>query len=721
MIKRLSCLILSFIAFFSCFMFGSCFEADAADDTMEKLYSLVRQFPEDKYWNHMGSDENNPDGYTDTPCESHRNCSFLPGECCCNSFDNAIQCMGYAYKIAYEIVGVSARQFSKVTTLSASELRVGDVIRYNGHSVCVTGVKGTKISFTDNNYTGLCQIRWGQMDISSIKNFNYVLHYEGNNRKNTDLDFYLDVPEETPATEKREIWKMSSDNLNVRKKASTDAKIVGKITGGSQFYVYQKKVVGDYLWAKVKSGSVEGWAVLNYATYVKGEYETPEISDPQKYYDTSEITFQWNEVSGAAKYKIRLYDENKKTVKTYTVKSNKKTVTVPAEGTYYVRVFALNDMCPTWKIKSDLIKFEIGKTEKVSVEKIEMKSSLSLSVSETYALVAEIQTSDVTDKELKWKSSNKNVAKVSSDGTVTAVSCGDAAITCTSGDGTVSAKCKVSVKPNAPKDFKQVRSETTTGEIKLTWSKVAEAEGYRVYLYNTESKKYVLLATTKKTSYTAKDLSEGVNYKFVVRSYVKIDGKKVMSSYATLEAATDPAKVTNIRQTASSSGTVTVSWDKVQNADVYVVYKYNTKTKKKTKVKSTSETEIKLTQKTASTVYYRVYAVTKTASGNIYSSASSVCTTVAGPAKPVAQAESTKKSQVKITWNEVSGATHYYVYRLENGKYKKIKTLTSETTSYTDKKLTSGKEYSYKVKAVTKKNGVTANGTASGAIKVTVK
>lgn len=639
MFKRLSCFILCFTALLLCFTVYSGSEAKAADDTMEKLYSLVRQFPDDKYWNHMGNRVNNPDGYTDTPCAAHRSCGYYPGSCYCNSFDNAIQCMGYAYKIAYEITGVSARLFTKVKTLSASKLRVGDVIRYNGHSICVTGVKGTTISFTDNNFTGLCQIRWSQMDISKIKNFNYVLHLDGNNRKNTDIDFYLEVPKEEPVTEKREIWKMSENNLNVRRETLTDAKIVGKVNAGTQFYVYEKKIVGKYLWAKVKSGSTEGWAVLNYATYVKGEYETPEIIDPKESYSTEKITFKWNKVSGASEYKIRLYNEKKKALKTYTLSGNKKTLTVPGEGTYYVKIFAINGMCPTWKPQSEPIKFKMSKEKKIA----------------------------------------------------------------------------------APKNLKQVSADTNTSKIKLTWSKVAQADGYRVYLYNTEKKNYSLLTSTKNTSYTAKELSAGKNYKFVVRSYFKIDGERIMSPYATLEASTDPAKVKNAEQSSSSSGTVTISWSKVKNADVYVVYKYDKKTKKNTKIKSTAETKMKLTQKEASTAYYRVRAVTRTASGNIYGSYSEICTTTAGPVKPTVHIESLKKNQAKITWNKVPGATHYFVYRLENGKYKRIKTLKSDTFSFTDKKLVSGKKYSYKVKAATLKNGVRGNGTASAAVKVAVK
>lgn len=59
-------------------------------------------------------------------------------------------------------------------------------------------------------------------------------------------------------------------------------------------------------------------------------------------------------------------------------------------------------------------------------------------------------------------------------------------------------------------------------------------------------------------------------------------------------------------------------------------------------------------------------------------------------------------SKLNLSWDKVYGASEYMIYRSKTGKdgsFKKIKT-TSEAT-YTDKKLTAGKTYYYKVKAVT--------------------
>ncbi len=72
-------------------------------------------------------------------------------------------------------------------------------------------------------------------------------------------------------------------------------------------------------------------------------------------------------------------------------------------------------------------------------------SSITLNAGKKKTLEATVKPLTATYKTVKWKSSNKKVAKVSSKGVVTAVAAGTATITCTSTDGYASAKCKVTV------------------------------------------------------------------------------------------------------------------------------------------------------------------------------------------------------------------------------------------------------------------------------------
>ena len=74
------------------------------------------------------------------------------------------------------------------------------------------------------------------------------------------------------------------------------------------------------------------------------------------------------------------------------------------------------------------------------------KSNASLNVGETEQLTATVYPTNATDKTVTWTSSNPNVATVSSTGSVTAVSVGNAIITASTADGSnLSASCSVVV------------------------------------------------------------------------------------------------------------------------------------------------------------------------------------------------------------------------------------------------------------------------------------
>lgn len=73
------------------------------------------------------------------------------------------------------------------------------------------------------------------------------------------------------------------------------------------------------------------------------------------------------------------------------------------------------------------------------------KTSLNLDAGKNEKLVATVSPEDATDKKVTWESSNNSVAKVTSDGTVSAVSKGTAKITAKTSNGKT-ATCDVTVK-----------------------------------------------------------------------------------------------------------------------------------------------------------------------------------------------------------------------------------------------------------------------------------
>ena len=85
--------------------------------------------------------------------------------------------------------------------------------------------------------------------------------------------------------------------------------------------------------------------------------------------------------------------------------------------------------------------------DRIRVSGIQLnRTSMSLTEGSSFTLVATIQPSNATDKRVRWSSSNKEVADVSSEGFVQAIRPGTAVITVTTVDGNKTATCSVSVK-----------------------------------------------------------------------------------------------------------------------------------------------------------------------------------------------------------------------------------------------------------------------------------
>lgn len=69
--------------------------------------------------------------------------------------------------------------------------------------------------------------------------------------------------------------------------------------------------------------------------------------------------------------------------------------------------------------------------------------------------------------------------------------------------------------------------------------------------------------------------------------------------------------------------------------------------------------------------------------------------------KPILKASSNSYNSNKLSWNKVSGASGYRIYRAtsKTGTYSRIKTVSSTSTSYTDTSRATGKTYYYKIRA----------------------
>ena len=189
---------------------------------------------------------------------------------------------------------------------------------------------------------------------------------------------------------------------------------------------------------------------------------------------------------------------------------------------------------------------------------------------------------------------------------------------------------------------------------------------------------------------------------------------------ATLHCAPD-APVVKISN-SSASGKPVLTWKAVSGATSYKVYRSTTKGSGYSLLGTTTATSYTNTgAKAGTTYYYRVKAVND-AGLSPYSNIVSgqVKSVTPKPAAPVVKiGHSAASGKPMLTWNAVSGATSYKVYRAtsQKGTYSLLGTVTA--TSYTNTGAKAGVTYYYKVKAVNSAGESAYSNVVSGKTTVT--
>ena len=183
---------------------------------------------------------------------------------------------------------------------------------------------------------------------------------------------------------------------------------------------------------------------------------------------------------------------------------------------------------------------------------------------ETAQLTAEVTPSSADNKRVTWQSSDEKVATVDENGKVTAVGNGTAEITVTTEDGKITASIMITVKvPDEPTinkttGFRRLRARSVKQRktsVTLQWNIIKDADGYFIYgnrcNTGTKSYKYRKLATITGgdiSTWTQKDLKKGTYYKYVVKAYRLVNGKKVVTDTSiSVHAVTGGGKYGNAK------------------------------------------------------------------------------------------------------------------------------------------------------------------------------
>lgn len=257
------------------------------------------------------------------------------------------------------------------------------------------------------------------------------------------------------------------------------------------------------------------------------------------YADNKRVTWQ------SSDEKVATVDENGKVT---AVRNGTATITATSVSGSYTATVSV-----TVKIPVEIQKLTI-EAEKETLTKI----------GESTELKVKIEPENADLQKLIWKSDNEKVATTDENGKVTAVGNGTAEITVTTEDGKITASIMITVKvPDEPTinkttGFRRLRARSvkqTKTSVTLQWNIIKDADGYFIYgnrcNTGTKSYKYRKLATITGgdiSTWTQKDLKKGTYYKYVVKAYRLVNGKKVVTDTSiSVHAVTGGGKYGNAK------------------------------------------------------------------------------------------------------------------------------------------------------------------------------
>ena len=272
----------------------------------------------------------------------------------------------------------------------------------------------------------------------------------------------------------------------------------------------------------------------------------------------------------------------------------------------------------------------------------------------------------------------------------------------------------VSRRCDLPRPVITLSNVASSGKIKISWEKIDGAVKYEVYR-STDNKTWTLLKTVSGTSLTNTSTTAGSLYYYKVKA-IASDTDASSAFSAVKSRYCDLARPTVTLSNVASSGKIKISWEKIDGAVKYEVYR-STDNKTWTLLKTVSGTSLTNTSTTAGTLYY--YKVKAIASGAGANSAdSAVKSRTCDLARPSLTVTLNSKGKPVITWKKVTGAVKYTLY-IYNAEGRLLKTSTTTGTKITHSSAVRGTTYKYRVVAV--HSNSSANSAKSSTVSITAK
>ena len=384
----------------------------------------------------------------------------------------------------------------------------------------------------------------------------------------------------------------------------------------------------------------------------------------------SSVNLNWSAVDEASSY--RVYRDDSLLV---TVSSNSFSESELADGLYTYEVAAVNE----YGESADRASVSVSVSTPPPTAPANITSwVIGANVSLSWSTVADATSYKVyrDDSLLETVSANSFSESNLADGTylyeVSAVNdYGES-------ESRASISVSISAGESPPATPTNLRASVSGSNVSLSWNVVNDASSYRIYRDGS------LLETVNTNSFTDSDLADATYLYEVsaINAYGESAGKSSVS--ATVNNST-PAAPTNFSATVNAD-TVNLSWDTVANATSYNIYRDSSL------LGSTTSNTFTDTTLADGTYFYEVSAVDDIGESTSKASVSATVNNVP-PAAPSNLSASVNQDSIDLSWDTVTDATSYNVYRDSS-------LIASPTTNaFTDTALVND-TYLYEVSAV---------------------
>ena len=254
-----------------------------------------------------------------------------------------------------------------------------------------------------------------------------------------------------------------------------------------------------------------------------------------------------------------------------------------------------------------------------------------------------------------------------------------------------------------------------TGKIKVSWEAVDGAAKYEVYLSDNGGESYTKVSTTIKTSINHNSAVAGVQYRYKVK--VVPENPEATSAFSSAKYRTCDLPRTNVTlSNIESTGKIKITWEAVEGAVKYDVYRSDDGGENYEKVTTTTKTSINHgSAKAGQVYYYKVVAVAENTSAN--SAASTAKYRTCDLARPDVSVSRNSKGKPVLTWDKISGAQKYEVRISTDGGETFEKTTTTTGTSISHGSAKAGKTYTYQVRAIAENSAANSAYSVADSIK----